>query len=151
MANIVDPDQMPRLQRLIWVYTVCKGLSVSILRFITVYVLVVMKMFSFTDQGFEDTENSNFISPQYRPHGHSPIITPHLALETQHASLKRKKHEKGEIQDGSPPLDRSPGGQVDMSQHRPLSMVVGSQTDGGMSISTSTGSLSRQVFPCKIS
>ena len=117
----------------------------------TVYVLVLMKMFSFTDQGFEDTENSNFISPQYRPHGHSPIITPHLALETQHASLKRKKHEKGEIQDGSPPLDRSPGGQVDMSQHRPLSMVVGSQTDGGMSISTSTGSLSRQVFPCKIS
>ena len=39
----------------------------------------------------------------------------------------------------------TPGGQVDMSPHRPLSMVVGSQLDPGMSISTSTGSLSRQV------
>ena len=98
----------------------------------------------FTDQGFEDTEN-NFISPQYRP-GHSPVIAQHLALETQHASLKRKKHEKVEAPDGSPVLDVIPGVHVDMSPHRPLSMVVGSQLDAGMSISTSTGSLSRQVL-----
>ena len=103
-------------------------------------------MFSFVDQGFEDTENSNFIAPQFQLRGHSPVIAPHLAIETQHASLKRKKHEKGEIQDGSPPLDRSPGGQLDLSQHRPLSMVVGSQSESGMSISTSTSSLSRQVY-----
>ena len=46
MANSVDPDQMPlsaasdlglhSFQRPIWVYTVFKGLSVSILRVITV-------------------------------------------------------------------------------------------------------------------
>ena len=102
----------------------------------------------FLDQGFEDTEN-NFISPQYHP-GHSPVLAHHLALETQHASLKRKKHEKGEALDGSPVLDMTPGGQVDMSPHRPLSMVVGSQLDPGMSISTSTGSLSRQVLMEKL-
>lgn len=98
------------------------------------------------DQGFEDTENSNFITGQYPPHGHSPIIAPHLAIETQHASLKRKKHKEGEAQDGGSVLDMSPGVQVDLSQHRPLSMVVGSQNDASMSISTSTGSLSRQVY-----
>ena len=37
MTNSVDPDQTPRfLRRLIWVYTVCKGLSVPILKVITV-------------------------------------------------------------------------------------------------------------------
>ena len=29
-ANSVDPDETPRLRRLIWVYTVCSGLSVQI-------------------------------------------------------------------------------------------------------------------------
>ena len=27
VANSVDPDEKPRLRRLIWVYTVCSGLS----------------------------------------------------------------------------------------------------------------------------
>ena len=27
VANSLDPDEMPQMQRLIWVYTVCSGLS----------------------------------------------------------------------------------------------------------------------------
>ena len=38
MANSVDPDQMPHSAHLIWVYTVCKGLSVPILWVITISV-----------------------------------------------------------------------------------------------------------------
>ena len=38
MANSVDPDQMQNSACLIWVYTVCKGLSVPVLRVITVHV-----------------------------------------------------------------------------------------------------------------
>ena len=44
MANSVDPDQMPHL---IWVYTVCKGLSVLILRAITVVVVFFFFVFFF--------------------------------------------------------------------------------------------------------
>ena len=36
MANSVDPDQTPLLRRLIWVYTVCPGLSVRINRIYTI-------------------------------------------------------------------------------------------------------------------
>ena len=35
--NSVDPDQRRVLRRLIWVYTVCSGLSGPILRIVTVY------------------------------------------------------------------------------------------------------------------
>jgi hypothetical protein len=67
-----------------------------------------------------------------------------LALETQHASLKRKKHEKsGEAVDGSPGSERH-SAQLDLT-HRPLSMVVPSQADANMPVSSSIGSLSRQV------
>ena len=40
MANTVDPDQ---LLRLIWVFTVCSGLSVPILRVIMVLFFIKKK------------------------------------------------------------------------------------------------------------
>ena len=45
MANSVDPDQMPhsRMQHLVWVYTVCKGLSVQ-------YLGLVIMIFLFSDK-----------------------------------------------------------------------------------------------------
>ena len=46
MANSLDPDQTPcsalfAKAFLIWVYTVCKGLSIPILRVITVIFIVI--------------------------------------------------------------------------------------------------------------
>ncbi|XP_053384441.1 rho GTPase-activating protein 39-like isoform X3 [Mercenaria mercenaria] len=91
------------------------------------------------DQGFEDTENTN-LYPGTQFLGGLPTG---LAVETQHASLKRKKHEKGgEATDGSPGSERH-SAQLDMT-HRPLSMVVPSQSDASMPVSSSIGSLSRQ-------
>ncbi|GFN98712.1 rho GTPase-activating protein 39 [Plakobranchus ocellatus] len=62
------------------------------------------------------------------------------AVETQHASLRRRKGE------GSSPGDRSQSLQVDSSGSvtpRPLSMVVPSQSDANMAMSPSSGSLHR--------
>ena len=42
MANSVDPDKMSRLRHLIRVCIVCKGLSVPILRVITVIILLAV-------------------------------------------------------------------------------------------------------------
>lgn len=62
-------------------------------------------------------------------------------LETQHASLRRRKGE------GSSPGDRSQSLQVDATggsiTPRPLSMVVPSQSDANMAMSPSSGSLHR--------
>ncbi|GFS04575.1 rho GTPase-activating protein 39 [Elysia marginata] len=64
-------------------------------------------------------------------------------METQHASLRRRKGE------GSSPGDRGQSLQVEMSggggsiTPRPLSMVVPSQSDANMAMSPSSGSLHR--------
>ncbi|KAL4225730.1 Rho GTPase activating protein 39 [Mactra antiquata] len=90
------------------------------------------------DQGFEDTQNANLYSTSQLG-----IPTGGLA-ETQHASLKRKKHEKiCEGSEESPVTERSHSVQLELS-HRPLSMVVASQADNSMPVSTSIGSLNRQ-------
>ena len=65
-------------------------------------------------------------------------------METQHASLRRRKGE------GSSPSDRSQSLQVDTGgggnvTPRPLSMVVPSQSDANMAMSPSSGSLHRGV------
>ncbi|XP_052800787.1 rho GTPase-activating protein 39-like isoform X2 [Mya arenaria] len=89
------------------------------------------------DQGFEDTENSNvFQNPMFL--GGIPV-----SLETQHASLKRKKPEKPEGGQGSPGSEKSHSMNLDLT-HRPLSMVVPSQSESSMPVSSSIGSLSRQ-------
>ena len=95
---------------------------------------------AFADQGFEDTENANVFTELPVFHPGMPV---HLS-DTQHASLKRKKHEKGHDPSGSPGMEKSHSLVVDLSQ-RPLSMVVPSQSEANMSVSTSIGSLSRQV------
>lgn len=92
------------------------------------------------DQGFEDSDSSSILSSN-SPRGliqSSPIP---ISMETHHASLRRKKPDKGEA---SPAVERSQSLQADMS-HRPLSMVVPSQSDANMSLSPSTSSLNRQV------
>lgn len=58
------------------------------------------------------------------------------AVETQHASLRRKK---GDKPDGSP-AERSQSLQADVSS-RPLSLVIPSQSDVNMAMSPSAGSL----------
>nr|KAG5694187.1 hypothetical protein BaRGS_016033 [Batillaria attramentaria] len=91
---------------------------------------------------FEDSDSSSMISTN-SPRGtvqSSPIPIP---VETHHASLRRKKGEKGEA---SPAVERSQSLQADMT-HRPLSMVVPSQSDANMSLSPSTSSLNRQKLP----
>ncbi|KAK7479802.1 hypothetical protein BaRGS_00028982, partial [Batillaria attramentaria] len=93
-------------------------------------------------RGFEDSDSSSMISTN-SPRGtvqSSPIPIP---VETHHASLRRKKGEKGEA---SPAVERSQSLQADMT-HRPLSMVVPSQSDANMSLSPSTSSLNRQKLP----
>jgi len=72
-----------------------------------------------------------------------PGLTANLGLETQHASLKRKKPEKPEPQ-GSPGSEKAHSLNLDLT-HRPLSMVVPSQSESSMPISASIGSLTRQV------
>ena len=67
-----------------------------------------------------------------------PISIP-SGIETQHASLRRKKVDKAD----SNPAERSQSLQPDMMTQRPLSMVVPSQTDANMAMSPSIGSLSR--------
>ena len=44
MANSVEPDEMPHFWSLIWVYTVCSGLSVQILLVSTVVLWLVTVM-----------------------------------------------------------------------------------------------------------
>lgn len=93
----------------------------------------------FSDQGFEDTENGVvFHSPMYQGR------LPGIPLETQHASLKRKKSEKQEGGQGSPGSEKAHSMNLDLA-HRPLSMVVPSQSEASMPVSSSIGSLSRQV------
>ena len=92
------------------------------------------------DMSFEDSDTSSMLSTN-SPRGtiqSSPIPIP---VETHHASLRRKKGEKGEA---SPAVERSQSLQADMT-HRPLSMVVPSQSDANMSLSPSISSLNRQV------
>lgn len=92
------------------------------------------------DLSFEDSDTSSMLSTN-SPRGtiqSSPTPIPH---ETHHASLRRRKGEKGEA---SPAVERSQSLQADMT-HRPLSMVVPSQSDANMSLSPSISSLNRQV------
>ena len=63
MANSVDPDQTPLLRRLIWVYTVCSGLSVPIGRFITVCVFI--SMFSLRSRSDLNLRKFKFFSKIY--------------------------------------------------------------------------------------
>ena len=94
------------------------------------------------DQGFEESDTSSALSG-------SPRLQPHSAqtnssIDTQHASLKRKKGEKPEPV-ASPVLEKSQSLQTELAQQRPLSMVVASQSEANVSLSPSTGSLHRQV------
>ncbi|KAK6190447.1 hypothetical protein SNE40_002312 [Patella caerulea] len=69
-------------------------------------------------------------------------------VETQHASLRRKKQNDKPEPSVSPVMEKSQIlTAVDISQQRPQSMVVGSQSDANMSLSPSTGSLNRQKLP----
>ena len=47
MANSTEPDQTQIIRRLVWVYTVCKGLSVSILSVIMVDAVPAFNLFFF--------------------------------------------------------------------------------------------------------
>lgn len=94
------------------------------------------------DQGFEESDTSSALSG-------SPRLQPHSAqtnssIDTQHASLKRKKGEKPEPV-ASPVLEKSQSLQTELAQQRPLSMVVASQSEANVSLSPSTGSLHRQL------
>ncbi|XP_052240509.1 rho GTPase-activating protein 39-like isoform X4 [Dreissena polymorpha] len=87
------------------------------------------------DLGFEETDHVGGVYPQ--------ILFGLGTLETQHASLKRKKPEKPEGGRGSPASEKAHSLSMDLSQ-RPLSMVVPSQSESNMPVSSSIGSLSRQ-------
>ncbi|KAK3583268.1 hypothetical protein CHS0354_011155 [Potamilus streckersoni] len=93
------------------------------------------------DQGFEDENSSYSGSPKFQTYD---ALAMHLQQESHHTSLKRKKPEKGESIMGSPILEKSQSLQAELAQQRPLSMVVPSPSDASLSISPSTGSLSRQ-------
>ncbi|XP_070199220.1 rho GTPase-activating protein 39-like isoform X2 [Littorina saxatilis] len=99
------------------------------------------------DQSFDDSDTSSMLStnsPRGTLQSSPPIPIPiHLPPEGQahHASLRRRKGEKGEA---SPAVERSQSLQADMT-HRPLSMVVPSPSDANMSLSPSSSSLNRQL------
>ncbi|XP_029634196.1 uncharacterized protein LOC115209795 isoform X3 [Octopus sinensis] len=93
------------------------------------------------DQGFEESDTSSALSgsPRLQPHS----VQTNSSIDTQHASLKRKKGEKAEPV-ASPVLEKSQSLQTELAQQRPLSMVVASQSEANVSLSPSTGSLHRQ-------
>lgn len=86
-----------------------------------------------------ESDSSSLFSATHRGQVQSEPITGSSALETQHASLRRKKGEKPE----SGQTERSLSLQTDVTvTPRPLSMVV-PQSDPNMAMSPSTGSLNR--------
>ncbi len=99
------------------------------------------------DQGYEDSDSSVFStpSPTSKNRGISPSL---LSMETQHASLKRKKiPEKHPSESGSrtPMLEKSQSLQAEIALQRPLSMVIASQSEANVIVNPATGSLQRQV------
>ncbi|XP_041367234.1 rho GTPase-activating protein 39-like [Gigantopelta aegis] len=100
------------------------------------------------DLGFEEPDNSSAFSSNSPRQFIQPSPTP-AQLEILHASLRKKRlPEKHEMPISvSPSLDKNQVLQADLSQQRPQSMVVASQSDANMSMSPSSGSLSRQKLP----
>ncbi|KAK3102485.1 hypothetical protein FSP39_011699 [Pinctada imbricata] len=66
------------------------------------------------------------------------------AFHSHHASVKRKKPDKGDSSAESPIMEKSHSMQGEIIQQRPASMVVPSQSDANVSLSPSIGSLNRQ-------
>ena len=107
------------------------------------------------DQGYDDSDDDDdddssvfsTPSPKTRQRGATPPL--HLSLsETQHASLKRKKlPEKPEPMNihRTPLLEKSQSLQAEIAPQRPLSMVIGSQSEANVIVNPATGSLQRQV------
>ncbi|XP_064600036.1 rho GTPase-activating protein 39-like isoform X2 [Liolophura sinensis] len=101
------------------------------------------------DQGYGESDSSSVFSTS-SPKSHSkPPPPPPLPIETQHASLKRRKPEAyAKVAEPvcTPVLEKSQSLQQDIAQQRPLSMVVASQSEVNMAGSPSTGSLHRQIL-----
>ncbi|KAK2154868.1 hypothetical protein LSH36_255g02019 [Paralvinella palmiformis] len=106
------------------------------------------------DQGFEDSDNSSVFStpsPRSKQRNNENITPPLLTSETHHASLRRKKPplEKQEQLALQLALEKSQSLQAEISQ-RPLSMVLGTQSDGNVIINPNV-TLQRQHHPVIIS
>ena len=97
------------------------------------------------DQGYDESEDSSVFStpsPKTKSRNSQSV----LLMETQHASLKRKKvPEKKEVV-RTPTLEKSQSLQAELAQSRPLSLVLASQSEANVIINPNTGSLHRQVW-----
>ena len=97
------------------------------------------------NESYDEDVNSNMFSSS--PTTLHERIQQELEIQ-HHASLKRKKQDKGDTVHGSPVIDKSYNtlSATDLVQQRPASMVVPHQMDSNVSMSPSIGSLNRQVF-----
>ena len=130
------------------------GISLSIFfttYFIKIFTFLIPLAFMFTgfpDQGYEDSDNSSVFSADTpspkQPNAPQPSI---IQMETQHASLRRKKlpKEKPEAITRQTTLEKSQSLQAELASQRPLSMVLASQSEANVIINPATGSLLRQV------
>lgn len=84
-----------------------------------------------SDPEYADSDMSSLFgsSPSSRHQQHNMLGLP---LETQHASLRRKKHEAPPPPLYSPILEKTEGFSTDQQGQRPLSMVVPGMVDGGV-------------------
>ncbi|XP_013408982.1 rho GTPase-activating protein 39 isoform X2 [Lingula anatina] len=98
---------------------------------------------------YEDSDASSVFSESSPKQRLRTVGPPQLPMETQHASLKRKKLvEKQEASPMPPVLEKSLSLQAELAQQRPQSMVVASQSEAN--VADPTGSLQRQGKSCTI-
>ena len=103
------------------------------------------------DQGYEESDTSSLFSspsPQLRQRAASPASAI-LPVETQHASLRRKKVPEKTEPVRQTMLEKSQSLQAELAQQqqqqRPVSLVLASQADGTVVTHTNANSLHRQV------